>query len=672
MPKEDNISGAGKSFLLRKELIVASAFSLALFLFCLLFDGCTEHKRIMFLLTLPVLWAGRAIAYSAFRNLKGAFISADLLMTAGAGTAFILSAVQAFRPGQDCDCQNTYFESVAAIITLTLLGKYLTASAGGEARKKAQNALAPLPENARMIFEGKEKEVPVARLRPGDQVKVKTGEVTPADGMVTDGTSEVREALLTESRIVRKFPGDMIAAGAMAVSGDLVVKVSKAVKGSLAHKFFSMLRPGRKPGATMADRFTSLYLPAVAAMALSTFAVWALGFSDGMARAMILAMEVVVVACPSALAIAVPLARRAAFEKLADKGILVRNFDAMDKMQEVGVVVINRSAVTASGRPAVAEVRWKGDASRRKHFASVIYSMVQWSGSAAEASVAGHFSGRYGAVPLEVGDVERFEGGIRAKIGGTTYYWGTEAFIGMVNHGRLFKKEEFLIHEVSGMEYFFDDEALKKEVRKLKDLGLTVYLAADEKAVFAVTGLGEDLRDHAVDMIRSLKDLGMKAVLLADTADVPAQRAAAALGVTEVYAEVLPFAKADIVRRFQEEGKTVAYIGEREEDGPALVQADVSFCLVTGPDAPAGSADIVLQEKALPYISEVVRYSVSMRRVVRSNIFWAAFFSVCGILLASGVLFPLTGITLTSSIAGILQGLGIMAVVASNLKVKSL
>lgn len=272
---------------------------------------------------------------------------------------------------------------------------------------------------------------------------------------------------------------------------------------------------------------------------------------------------------------------------------------------------------------------------------------------------------------VEISEFESFPGkGIRAKINGETYYMGNEGFIRIVNHGKYLKSDEYIIHEVSGMEYFFDDEELKKEIRKLRDAGKTLVFAADSHAVFAIISLSDMVKEGAAESLRQLERMNINVIMMTGDSREAAEIVANKTGIKEIYAEVLPLSKADKIKELQQKGKFVAMAGDGINDAPALAQANVGIAMATGTDIAIETAKLVLLNGDISKIEHAISLSRSTLTVIKQNLFWAFVYNIIGIPLAAGLLYPVNGFLLSPMVAGAAMAFSSLSVVLNSLRLK--
>jgi Cu2+-exporting ATPase len=669
MIKEKNIVGRKPAYYWI-DLVTALLFSLAIFLLCLFYDGCFYHQKIMFYVSLPVFIAGRSIYLNGFKGK----INLDTLIATGAFAAFILSFVNTFFPTIYSPAKTfpfVYYEPAVIIISIGLVSKFILQKPIKEEiiidRKKLE------VKEVRILVEEEEVTIPMESLRVDNVVLVKPGEIFPSDGLLLEGVTEVDESFINRASSIRKYPGEQIIGGSLNKTHDVKIKITQTGSDTLASKLIKLVEERNNVSYEEADAVASKYLPLLLLIALLTFVGWIIiNPTEGLLNSLRHAFEVLIIGCPCALAIAIPFALSDGHEKLIKRGILVKDLKLLSVLRKVDTLVVDKSGVLTLGKPEVSEVIWKGDSAKRTKLKSILFSIQRKAEDAFAGAVAEYLSKENPEVlPLE--EIEEYEGrGVRATIQGETYYIGTDAFIGMINEGRFFKKEEYIIHEISGLEYFFDDEELQAQVHKLKDSGFTVHLAADSKAVFAIIAIGEGIKKSTTETMRWLKQKNIDVVLMTSDSKESAESLGEKLKLKSVHSEVLPLSKASMIADLQKKGKVVAFAGGGIEDGPALTQSNAAFVLVSGNDVAVENSDAVLLDGDISKISEVIEFSNSIRKVIKTNLLWALLFNIIGVVIATGITVSITGLLLTSASATLLMSLGILGVVLNNLKVKNL
>lgn len=660
------------------DLLIALAFSLAIFMVCLIFDACSYRKELMFFLALPVVvWAGRRFFAEGARQLVSLKPGLDLLIALGAGVAFLVSAVHTFYP----NWLNTgkifwiYYEPAAIIITLGLTGVFVRRKTLDRSILQLQKNWNVKPEFAIVITEEGEQKIAPENIRPGDILLVKKGGLIPADGKIVEGRSAIDESIFMGSPEAFKFPGETVSACTTNKGSEIKIEAEKVGREMLISKLNEALAQtdfNKEIGLKETNAFAGKYLLFLCIAALVSFTCWLFISSAGFSFSLFTALEVLIAGTPCALSIALPFTAGSGLERLLSRGILIKDSDVMERLQKINTLVVDKSGILTEEKHSVSNLIWKGKNEAEEKLKDILYSIEREAQHIHADSFAKYLGAKGATGKLQVEEVEHFDGrGVRARAGNEIYYIGTDSFIGMINHGKYFKSDEYMIHEVSGMEYFFDDEELLEQIAKLREAGKAVLLACDSKAVFAIIGLGEGAKNSTKDSLDEIRKLDVEVILMTSDSIESSEAVAEKLQIKQVVAEVLPFFKADKIREFQQKGKVVAMTGADNEDGPALAQADAGISVVSGNDLPVVNAQAVIVHGGIERIAELLKYGKSWKKKIRSAFFWSVVFNAAGVIIASGILYPFTQTMLTSGIATLVMALGTVAVVLNSLRLRS-
>lgn len=669
----------GKSSFKRK-FVVALVFSLPVMVIAMVFHTMQYGNWIMMILSLPVIfYSGRGFYINAVKKAWHKTYNMDTLIALGTGSAFFFSVFNTFFPeyliarGLE---PHVYFESAVVIIALILLGKYLEENARAKAGAEIQKLVSLQAKDATIIREGKEFKVPIEQVAIGDVVLIKPGEKIPVDGEILDGTSYVDESMVTgEVLPIKKVIGGVVIGATINKSGSFTIVAKKVGSDTLLSRIIKVVQEaqGKKaPVQKLADKISAVFVPIVIGVAALTFIGWyLLGPQPSFTYAFVSSITVLIIACPCALGLATPAAIMVGIGNAASKGILIRDGEVLQLLKKVDTLVVDKTGTLTKGRFGVTEIIWKGDHAHKDKFKSIIYSIEKKSEHPLAESIVEYFETEH-AQEVEVEEFENYPGqGVKAKIKGENYFIGNESYIRIVNHGRYLKSEEYIIHEVSGMEYFFDDEELKKEIRKLRDTGKTLVFVADSNAVFAIIGLSDVVKDGAEGSLKQLHDMGIEVIMMTGDGREAAELIANKLNIKEVYAEVLPFSKSDKVIELQKKGKFVVMAGDGINDAPALTQADVGIAMATGTDIAIESAKMVLLNGDISKIANAISLSRSTLAVIKQNLFWAFVYNIIGIPLAAGLLYPVNGFLLNPMIAGAAMAFSSVSVILNSLRLRN-
>jgi Cu+-exporting ATPase len=600
-------------------------------------------KWIQLALATPVvLWGGWPFFVRAWASLAGLSLNMFTLIAFGTGIAYAYSVVATLAPGifpdsfrghpseTDGGEVGVYFEAAAVITTLVLLGQVLELRARSRTGGAIRALLGLAPKTARRIeTDGSETDVPLAAVRPADRLRVRPGERIPADGIVLEGAAAVDESMLTgEPMPVPKKPGDHVTGGTVA-AGALVMRADRVGADTvLAHivRMVAEAQRSRAPIQRLADRVASWFVPAVLLIAAVTFAVWAAaGPEPRLAMALLSAVAVLIIACPCALGLATPMSIMVGVGRGAAAGVLIRSAEALEVLEKVNTLVIDKTGTLTEGRPHLESVvAWGG--AFEFDVLRLAAGLEQASEHPLAAAIVAGAESR-GARASEVRDFQFFAGlGVAGQVDGRACLLGSRPFL-----------------EERGVA-LGDLAARAEELRR--DGQTVVFLAVDRKAA-GLLGVADPVKASTPEALRLLREDGLEIVLASGDSRTTAEAVARRLGIRKVYAEVLPEAKGEIVRQLQADGRIVAMAGDGLNDAPALALAHVGIAMGTGTDVAMESAGVTLVRGDLRGIARARRLSRATLRNIRQNLFFAFIYNVVAIAIAAGALYPLLGFSPT-------------------------
>jgi P-type Cu+ transporter len=618
-------------------------------------------RYLLLLLTLPVVgWAGRHFyqrAWTAFRH-----HSADMntLIAVGTGAAFLFSVAATFADDWLAShgiAPQVYYEAVTWIIALILLGNLLEARAKGRTSGALRRLIGLRPATARVLRDGREQEVPLSNVSEGDEVVVRPGESIPADGVILEGTSYVDESMLTGEPVpVHRGPGDRVIGATLNRNGAFrfrVVHVGQDTVLSQIIRLVQQAQGSKAPIQRLADRISAVFVPVVISLAIATFVLWFdLGPSPAYLWALVAAVSVLIIACPCAMGLAVPTAVMVSTGRGAERGVLIKRAEALERSQHIDVVVFDKTGTVTEGRPAVRIVELAGglvpdlEEQRLLELAGSVERMSEH--PYAEAILA---EAERRAVSLnEVVEFETLTG---------------EGVFGIVQGRRVAVGNAALMRENGA-----DIAVVQSRVDELSAEGHSVMYVAVDGLLAGLIALADPIRPTSRAAVDRLKQLGLEVVLLTGDNRRTADAVARAIGVERVAAEMLPAQKLETVRRIQEGGKVVALVGDGLNDAPALAQADIGIAMGTGVDVAVEAADIILMRSDLLGVVDAIELSRRTMRVIRQNLFWAFVYNVIGIPVAAGALYPLFGLLLSPAMAAAAMAASSVSVVTNSLRLR--
>ena len=610
------------------------------------------------LLCIPVLYINRAYFERGFRSLIHGAPNMDTLISVGSGASLIYGIFAIYRMGYGLGTQNMelvhrylhdlYFESAVMILALINIGKYLEARSKGKTSEAIQKLIDLAPKTAMVERNGQVVEIAAEDVLIGDVLQVKPGSSIPADGIVVEGMTSVDEAAITgESMPVEKKEGDTVTAATLNKTGFIrmrAVKVGQDTTFSQIIRLVEEASSSKAPIARMADKIAGIFVPTVMGIALLTGIVWLLMGAE-FEFALSCAIAVLVISCPCALGLATPVAIMVGTGKGAENGILIKSGEALEITHNVQSVVLDKTGTITEGKPVVTDIISFGMA--ENEILKIGAALEKKSEHPLAEAVLLKAKG------MELPNAENFAAipgkGITAKIQGNVYYAGNQKLI----------KEQGISCE----------KALSS-IEKLSEEGKTPLILADEKQTLGVIGVADVVKPTSAKAIQELKKLGIQVIMLTGDNVRTAKAIQKQLDIDTVIAEVLPQDKEREISRLQEEGKTVAMVGDGLNDAPALARADVGIAIGAGTDVAIESADIVLMKNDLQDVATAIELSKAVIRNIKENLFWAFFYNVCGIPLAAGMLYPVFGLKLSPMFGAAAMSLSSLFVVSNALRLR--
>lgn len=607
-----------------------------------------NYAMTQLILTIPVLWFGRNYLIGGLKALWHRNPNMDSLVAIGSSCSFLYSLVMTYLISDvPHHVHNLYYESAAVVLTLIMVGKFLE-SRNVQKTKGAITRLMDLRPDVAILAESGA-EVPTASLKAGDLILVKPGAKIAADGTVTKGESSVNEAMLTgESLPVEKDTGSAVIGGSINGDGVLYVSVTRVGEDSTLSRIIKFVEDaqGKKaPISRIADKVAGVFVPVVMAIAVLAAAVWLMAGYE-FSFALRIFTSVLVIACPCALGLATPTAIMVGTGLGASNGILIRSGEALEITHKTSAVVLDKTGTVTEGKPAVAEILPQGVGEND------LLTLAAGVESVSQHPLASAIVEAAKARKLPAADApEKFENlpgrGLRAETGGGTVLAGNRRLM-----------------EESGV----DLAPLERDGSRLAGQGQTpMYFARDGK-LLGLISVADRVKATSADAIAALKTQNIRTVLLTGDNRAAAEAIATQVGVDEVVAEVLPEEKAGVIRRLQDEGKTVMMVGDGINDAPALAQADIGCAIGNGSDIAIESAQVILMRGDLGDVARAIRLSRLTIRDIKQNLFWAFCYNTVGIPIAAGVLFLSHGLLLSPMIAGTAMSLSSICVVTNALR----
>ncbi len=608
------------------------------------------------LATPVVLWAGFPFFERAWSSVLFRSPNMFTLIGIGTGVAYLYSLVAVIAPGLFPPSLRdhhghvpVYFEAAAVIVSLVLLGQVLELRARGQTSSAIRSLLSLTPKKARFVLNGREQDVAVELIRPGDQLRVRPGERVPVDGAVVEGASAVDESMLTgESAPVEKTAGARVNAGTMNGAGALLIKTERTGADTVLANIVKLVNEAqrsRAPIQRIADRVAAWFVPAVVLCAAIAFGVWAtFGPEPRLAHALVSAVSVLIIACPCALGLATPMSIMVGTGRGATAGILIRNAEALEAFQRIDTLVVDKTGTLTEGRPSVTSFEGSPEALR------LAASVEQGSEHPLAAAIV-HEAGARGSELMPATSVRAVSGkGLTGEAGGHTVVIGNEAVL---------------------QEFSISAGTWAQRVRSFQENGETaVYIAVDGR-VEAVLGISDPIKATTAEALAMLKDENVRVIMLTGDHRTTAEAVASRLGIGDVRAGVTPAEKQQAVKELQARGARVAMAGDGINDAPALAQADVGIAMGAGTDIAMQSAGVTLVKGDLRAIVKALRLSRATVSNIRQNLFFAFFYNSLGIPIAAGALYPFFGVFLSPMIAAAAMTFSSVSVIGNALRLRN-
>jgi len=609
-----------------------------------------------------VVWAGWPFFVRGWASVENRNLNMFSLIALGTGVAWVYSVVGTAAPGvfpaelrMAGGAVAVYFEAAAVITVLVLLGQVLEL----RAREKTSGAIRALldlaPKTAlRVNADGSDETVELDTVGVGERLRVRPGEKVPVDGEVVEGRATLDESMVTGEPIpVVKAPGSKVTAGTMNQNGGFVMRAEKVGADTLLAQIVRMVasaQRSRAPIQRMADQFAGWFVPIVIAVALIAFVVWLVwGPSPALSYALISAVSVLIIACPCALGLATPMSIMVGVGKGAQHGVLIRDAEALERMEKVDTLVVDKTGTLTEGRPKVVHIE-----PAPGFDAATLLRKLASVERASEHPLAAAIMADAQARRLQLSPVNDFDSpvgqGVVGSVDGTRVVSGSAKFL---------KESGINVDAVNAVAEGFRAQAV------------TVIFVGFDDQVAGFVGVADPIKMNTQEAISVLRSEGIRVVMLTGDGKTTAQAVGRQLGIDDVIADVLPQDKAAVVQRLKAEGRVVAMAGDGVNDAPALAAADVGIAMGTGTDVAMESAGVTLLHGDLMGIVRARRLSQATMRNIRANLFFAFVYNAAGIPLAAGLLYPFLGILLSPMIAAAAMALSSVSVIANSLRLRT-
>ncbi|WP_452599724.1 heavy metal translocating P-type ATPase, partial [Pontimicrobium sp. MEBiC01747] len=657
VPLQPDLSAEEKTYKkLVKKFWIASVFTLPIFLIAMSemlnnnpLYNIMEQKYwnwVQFVLSIPVVFYATWMFFErAYKSIKTWNLNMFTLIGVGAGVAWLFSVFGMVFPEifpnqfkTQSGAVHVYFEAATVILTLVLLGQLLEARAHSKTNSAVKELLKLAPNKAQKIVDGKEIEVSIDEIKLNDILKVKPGDKIPVDGVITEGNTSIDESMITGEPIpVNKTKDDKVSSGTINGNQSFLMKAEKVGSDTLLSQIIHMVNDAsrsRAPIQKLADKVSGYFVPVVVIISVATFIVWSIwGPEPAYVYALVNAIAVLIIACPCALGLATPMSVMVGVGKGAQNGVLIKNAEALEKMDKINTLIVDKTGTITEGKPTVETVGTFNDGFSKEKVLQYIVSLNSNSEHPlAEATV------KYGkAQNVEVLQSKDFSAvtgkGVEATIDGKK--------IGLGNP----KMMEYVKADITSK--------MKEEARTYQKQGKTVSYLAIDTSVIGYVVIGDKIKETSAKAIKALQDKGISVIMLTGDNHDTAQAVASELNLADFKASMLPEDKLQVVEKLQENGKVVAMAGDGINDAPALAKSDVGIAMGTGTDVAIESAMITLVKGDLHGIVKARNLSDAVMKNIKQNLFFALIYNTLGVPIAAGVLFPFFGVLLSPMIAAL-------------------
>ena len=609
-----------------------------------------------------VLWGGYPFFERGWQSIVNRRLNMFTLIALGTGVAYVYSLVAAFFPSIFPDSFRSpeggvalYFEAAAVIVTLVLLGQVLELRARSQTSSAIRALLDLAPKEARVVGkDGGERDIPLDQVQPGDVLRVRPGEKVPVDGIVIEGRSAVDEAMVTGEPVpAEKEPGAKVTGATVNTTGSFLMKAERVGSETLLSQIVDMVaaaQRSRAPIQGLVDTISAWFVPAVILVAIAAFAAWSIwGPPPSMGYGLVNAVAALIIACPCALGLATPMSIMVGTGRGAQAGVLVKNAEALQLMEKVDTIVVDKTGTLTEGRPKLVGVWAQGDV-REEDLLRLVASLERGSEHPLAAAIVRGAEER----SLQLAAAADFK-----SISG-------KGVTGIVDGRRVAVGNAALLSELG-----IEPAALSKTADELRADEQGAMLVAVDGRPAGVIAVADPIKESAAAAIRNLQQSGVRVVMMTGDSRRTAEAVGRKLGIDEIVAEVLPEQKATAVKELQAKGRQVAMAGDGINDAPALAQATVGIAMGTGADVAMESAAVTLLKGDLNGIVRARRLSQATMRNIRENLFFAFVFNALAVPIAAGVLFPAFGILLSPIIASAAMSVSSVLVIGNALRLRA-
>lgn len=676
VPMQPSLSAEEKTYQhLLKKFWVALAFTLPIFIISMSemvpnnpLYRLMEQKLwnwVQFGLSFPVIFYATWMFFQrAYKSLVTWNLNMFTLIGMGAGVSWTFSVFGMFFPDifpaqfkTESGAVHVYFEAATVILTLVLLGQLLEARAHSKTNSAVKELLKLAPNKALKVSNGEEVDISTDEIQIGDILKVKPGEKIPVDGLITEGQTNVDESMITGEPIpIGKTKGDYVNSGTINGNQAFLMKAEKIGSDTLLSQIVNMVNDAsrsRAPIQNLADKVSGYFVPVVVIISIITFIIWAIwGPDPAYVYALVNSIAVLIIACPCALGLATPMSVMVGVGKGAQNGVLIKNAEALEKMNTVDTLIIDKTGTLTEGKPTVEKIGVFNDSFSKSEVLDYVFSINNNSEHPlAKATVV--YGKEKKASLLQASNFKAITGkGVEANIENKKIVLGNP---------KLMEEEQL---EISSK--------MEKEAKTFQDQGKTVSFLAIDKIIAGYVVIGDKVKASSAKAIRELQTLGIDVIMLTGDNYNTAQAVAEELHLSDFKAGMLPQDKLNEVEKLQSKGLTVAMAGDGINDAPALAKSDVGIAMGTGTDVAIESAMITLVKGDLHGIVKARHLSTAVMKNIKENLFFALVYNTIGVPIAAGVLFPFFGILLSPMIAALAMSFSSVSVIGNALRLRTI
>ncbi len=608
---------------------------------------------VQLLLATPVMIAGYEFFTKGITSvIRARTANMDTLVAVGTGTAYAYSLVVSYfiwAGKEGFTAEQLYYEIAAILIAFILLGRYLEAVAKGKTSEAIKKLIGLQAKTAIVIRNGKETEVNIEDVKTGEILIVKPGEKIAVDGLIVEGESSVDESMITgESIPVEKKKGSLVIGGTINKTGSFKFKATKIGKDTMLAQIIKLVEEAqgsKAPIQKLADKISSYFVPVVVLIAIFSSALWLL-LGYNLSFALTTFVAVLIIACPCALGLATPTAVIVATGMGAERGILIKNAEALQKASKIDTIVFDKTGTLTKGKPEVTDLFSLKTETELLKYAAIAEKR-------SEHPLGEAILNRAKSLKIQIPEPKSFNTisgkGVTAKLNKDAVLLGNKNFL---------KENKVKI------------EKLENKAKELEDDGKTVVYVAVNKELLGIIAVADTLKEESKEAVETLRKMGVEVIMITGDNKGTANAIGRKVGIEKILAEVLPEQKADEIKKLQEQNKKVAMVGDGINDAPALTQADIGIAMGKGTDIAIEAGEIILVKQDLRDVFKAIKLSSYALSKIKQNLFWAFIYNIAGIPIAAGILYPFTGFLLSPIIAGAAMALSSVSVVTNSLMMK--